>query len=141
MAKNNAPATTVEPSSTEAPAPPPTVEDLQKILAEKNAALDELAAKLADAREQAAGLQAIADTNASELAKAHKANAKLLDELDAVTAPAGEPAPKPGPSARLVALANMRLSNRWVLLGESFEATEAELDGYEPGTHFDLVKG
>jgi septal ring factor EnvC (AmiA/AmiB activator) len=88
--------------------------DVQAQLAAKDGALAELAAKLADARES--------------LAKAEEAHARSLERVER----------EPGRTGKFVARIKIRAPIGWVSPGEAFDATEAELEGYELGVHFDL---
>lgn len=104
----------------------------------KEAALQELSAKLVDAREE---ISAMADRHEREV-KYVTAQAEAFVQKNAS---------KPSvPSERLasvdvaidkrrcVALARMRTVEGWLSAGDAFEASDAELEGYKPGTHYEL---
>lgn len=170
MAKQSAPAAAepaakepaAEPAASQ-PAPAPTVEELQaklskaesalaeisvelefqrELVASKEASLEELASKLADAREHASN----AEQNALRVAELEKLVGerdetirdlafKLADAHDKIEK---QPAPEMQGDRlyRCVALRKVRAPEGWIDAGGEFEATPAQLEGYVHGEHF-----
>lgn len=101
--------------------------DAQKQIAEKDAALQELAAKLADARESLAKAE---EEHTRSIERVRESAREFVEKQLAER--------EPGRTAKFVALLKIRASSGWVNPGEAFDATEADLEGYEIGVHFDV---
>lgn len=65
--------------------------------------------------------------------------APSVEELQAtIEAAVARATAVPSGTATFVAKANLRIEAGWVRPGETFDASDAELEGYELGKHFDL---
>jgi chromosome segregation ATPase len=125
-------------------------------LAESASKLDDALVTVAAANARIVELEETASKTSAELAEARKANAELASRLadarEAVTrkhaelealaskaeAAVARTTAVPSGAATFVAKVNLRVEAGWVRPGETFDASAAELEGYELGKHFDL---